>query len=137
MRFLYLLPILLFLSGCKRELDISASASEEEIVCIFPIQQIEYPEFIGSKTEMVKYILTKIEPYKVEDSRCHKMFISFSILEDGKVEQIEVMKGGEHCPILKEKIIALSANMPKWKPGKIEDKVAKIKMIFPISLDFD
>ncbi|MBA4851783.1 hypothetical protein [Emticicia sp. BO119] len=129
---LLLLIILYSFYSCKKEMNVTIV--EEKFECILPVQKIESPELIGGKIEMYKYILAKIEPYKAEDRNCNKIYVQFYVSVDGKVE---IMKGVENCPLLKQKIITAFQNMPKWQSGKVEDKVTKLRMTIPLILEFD
>lgn len=60
-----------------------------------------------------------------------KVFVQFIVNREGKVEEVETVKGiGYGCDIAAEKAVGES---DRWKPGEFEGKKVKVRMILPIT----
>ena len=59
-----------------------------------------------------------------------KIYISFVINKKGKVEDIIILRGVSKT--LDEEAIRIVKKMPKWKPGKEEGKLVKVRFNLPI-----
>ena len=92
----------------------------------------EKPDFIGGISEFYKFIAAN---FKVSEEMKNggKIFISFTIEKDGSLTDIKTLRdfgfgsGDEATRVLK-----LS---PNWKPGKLKNKVVRVKYQLPISIN--
>lgn len=111
--------------------EVKTQESNGEFICGFDFRKL--PEFIGGYLEMGKYVSKNLSLDKWESKPSGKIFVRFDVLEDGTVENVEILKGAEKSPILRQNLIAIFQNMPKWNPGEdYTGKVIKIKMVFPV-----
>lgn len=106
-----------------------APAPAQETVYQFAEQM---PEFDGGMEALGKYLQKNLR-YPANARRMGvegTVFIKFVIGRDGKVENVEVMKG-----ILKdcdEEALRVISKMPSWKPGKQNSQEVKVSMMLPI-----
>ena len=56
-----------------------------------------------------------------------KATVSFIVEKDGSVSNLEVMRSLE--PSLGEEALRLISSMPKWKPGKKDGKIVRVKCV--------
>ncbi len=116
--------------------NIQNQAEEGELICILYIEKV--PEFVGGNAEMYKYISKNLQTDAIESKLSGKIFVRFDVLENGTVDNVEIIKGAEKSPILRKKLIEVFQNMPKWKPGEdANGKAVKMKMTCPIFLEFE
>lgn len=111
--------------------EVKTQESNGEFICGFDFRKL--PEFVGGYLEMGKYVSKNLSLDKWESKPSGKIFVRFDVLKDGTVENVEILKGAEKSPILRQNLIAIFQNMPKWNPGEdYTGKVIKIKMVFPV-----
>jgi hypothetical protein len=134
--------VIITLIGCRELRDdkpipktetsaVETQENSREIICGFDFRKL--PEFVGGNLKMGKYISKNLSLDKLESKPSGKIFVSFDVLEDGKIENVEILKGAEKSPILRQNLIAIFQNMPKWSPGEdYTGKAIKIKMVFPV-----
>lgn len=116
--------------------EVNTQESNGEFICGFDFRKL--PEFVGGYLEMSKYISKHLSLDKTEDKPSVKIFVHFDVLENGNLENVEIIKGAETSPILRSNLIKIFQNMPKWNPGEdFTGKVIKIKMTFPVLVKFD
>jgi protein TonB len=58
-----------------------------------------------------------------------KILVDFFVHEDGTIETLKTH--GHDVSLCKEAIRAIKA-MPKWKPGKVDDKPVKVSFTQPV-----
>lgn len=59
-----------------------------------------------------------------------RVVASFIVLKDGSLDSIKIVKGiGGGCD---EEVIRIIESMPKWKPGKHNGKIVKVRVNMPI-----
>ena len=106
---------------------------EETQENIYDVSDVdEKPDFIGGMTAFYKFVAAN---FKVSEEMKNggKIFISFIIEKDGSITDIKILRdfgfgsGDEAIRVLK-----LS---PNWKPGKLKDKVVRVKYQLPISIN--
>ena len=60
-----------------------------------------------------------------------KVFVNFSIDEEGNVDDVEILKGiGYGCDMEAKRVVQ---ELPKWKPGEKNGKVVKTNLVLPIT----
>lgn len=107
---------------------------EEKAPEIFTVVQ-EMPEFPGGSVEMMKYVQKNIvyPPSAREAGISGKCFIKFVVNEDGKISNVEVLKGVPGCPECDKEAVRVIKSMPAWKPGKQNGKEVKVYFTLPIN----
>jgi periplasmic protein TonB len=78
--------------------------------------------------ENLKYPQTALE--KELQGRC---LLQFYVSKDGSISNIKIKKGVTNCPECDMEAIRLVKSMPRWKPGKIEEKAVNSKFTFTVS----
>lgn len=139
--------VIITLIGCRELRDdkpipktetsaVETQENSREIICGFDFRKL--PEFVGGYLEMGKYISKNLSLDKFESKPSGKIFVRFDVLEDGTVENVEILKGAEKSPILRQNLIAIFRNMPKWSPGEdYTGKIIKIKITMPVRVKVD
>ena len=113
---------------------VETQENSKEFICGFDFRKL--PEFVGGYMEMQKYVSEHLSLDKEESKPSGKIFVSFYVLENGTIENIEIVKGAEDSPILRHNLINIFQKMPSWKPGEdFTGKVIKMKMILPIRIE--
>lgn len=128
----FILPFSLL--SCQKELSKNLISKIKDEETTFPSEQ---PQFPGGNSEMYKYILNNFKVKKTENYTCSKVIVNFIVLENGKLENIEIVKGFDFCPNMKKELIEVFKKMPTWKAGKVDGKIANVKFTIPIIFEFD
>lgn len=91
------------------------------------------PEFPGGEYEMMKWIAqTVIYPEIAKEKGIQgKVFVQFIIGKDGKISEVELIKGAN--PILDEEALRVISAMPAWKPGKHKGHLVNVLFQIPIN----
>jgi protein TonB len=110
------------------------SVIESKAPEIFTVVQI-MPEFPGGKTEMTKFIQKNlvIPQIAIESGISGKCFVGFIVNEDGKISNIEILKGVPGCPECDKEVIRVIKLMPTWEPGKQNGRAVKVYITLPIN----
>lgn len=90
------------------------------------------PKFPGGSKGLVEYLKSNIEYSKIPtDSKGKTVHVRFSILTDGSIEEIKIVKGEN----LNQKIEAfrLIENMPNWTPAYQDGKAVTVKRTIPLT----
>ena len=106
---------------------------EEEIVEaeIFKVVE-EMPEFPGGAAKMLEYIQKNIKyPMMARESDIQgRVFVNFVVEPDGKISNVEVLRGiGGGCD---EEAVRVVQSMPSWKPGKQRGSAVRCAFTVPI-----
>lgn len=93
----------------------------------------EMPEYPGGTNTMLKFIAHNIiyPPYAMSRNISGRVFVSFIVSKEGKVEDIKIAKGVEKH--IDEEALRVIGLMENWKPGKIECKPVNVKFNIPIN----
>lgn len=96
-----------------------------------PVEQS--PAFPGGLDSLKSFISKNLKyPYKRQDVE-GKVFVQFVVNEDGSISDVNVIKG--LCEPCDKNAIEVISKMPKWIPGKVQDKIVKTKMVIPIKFE--
>lgn len=118
-----LIPLILFVCPCC-----VAQADKKDSVIIDPIERA--PTFPGGIDSLKKFISSNLKyPYKRLDIE-GIVYVEFIVNEDGSVSDSKVVKG--LCTPCDKNAIEVVSKMPKWIPGKMFDKIVKMKMVYPV-----
>ena len=91
------------------------------------------PEFPGGMEEMMQYMIQSIKyPKELQESGVSgKVFVQFVIDTEGKVDQVEVLKGLHEQ--LDAEAVKVISGMPDWTPGKKDGKNVNVELVLPIA----
>lgn len=93
------------------------------------------PEFPGGELELRKYMAQNIHFPKKEQEMGHNggtVYISFVIEKDGKVANIEVVKGIAGGKNFESEALRVIKTLPDWKPGKQNGNPVRVKFVYPV-----
>jgi protein TonB len=90
------------------------------------------PEFPGG---CAAYLVKKMQLDQKSECAGGKVYITFIVMEDGKLENVRVKDGMENCPLLRQSIIKALCEMPNWEPGMHNDKPVKVRMTMPVRIE--
>ena len=101
-----------------------------EIVNFYVIE--EKPEFPGGEQAMMKWIAENVKYPEIakESGVTGKVFVQFVINKEGKVVDVEVLRGVD--AYLDKEAIRVITDMPSWTPGKQRGKAVKVSFQLPI-----
>lgn len=93
------------------------------------------PEYPGGTMEMMKFIQANIVYPKRARKKgiTGKCFIKYTVMADGSIDNIVVLKGVPDCPECDEEGIRVIKLMPKWRPGSIDGKPVPVFFNLPIN----
>lgn len=93
------------------------------------------PEFPGGATAMMQYIQKNIKyPKRArKNDITGKCFLRFTVMKDGAIDSVKVLKGVSDCPECDEEAIRVVKSMPKWTPGSIDRKPVPVFFNMPIN----
>ena len=93
------------------------------------------PEFPGGKGALFKFIndRLKVEAGELGDRIQTKIFIQFTIKENGQLEDIKVIRGISDK--VDKKVVKIFKEMPKWKPAYVYGKPVRQRYTYPIQLE--
>lgn len=105
---------------------VSAPTGETSILKYAPTM----PEFPGGDKALYKYLSENIKFPTSSLGKNGRVAVSFVINTDGSITDVKVEKGfSEDCD---EEAVRVVSNMPKWKPGKSNERLVRIRKILPI-----
>ncbi len=107
---------------------------EEESDEVFGFAVIEdKPVFPGGDAALMKYLATntKFPPVAKENGIQGRVFVGFVIDKNGKVVDVEILRGVD--PHLDREALRVVKSMPSWKPGKQRGKPVKVRYQVPIN----
>jgi periplasmic protein TonB len=93
----------------------------------------EKPEFPGGEAALLRYISSHVKYPEIamKNEITGKVFILFIINQEGKVTDVELLKGAD--PSLDEEALRVVSGMPIWKPGKQRGKPVRVSYKIPIN----
>ena len=106
-----------------------SSNDEEEALTVCEIQ----PEYPGGGQELMKFIQENLRyPKECVDNNIEgRVVLSFIVEKDGSVTNFEEMKSPNQ--LLTDESIRVLSMMPKWIPGKQDEKDVRVKYVIPIT----
>lgn len=118
--------VLLSLISCEQ----SVTDNDSEFVCILPFEI--QPSFPDGEKLLQQFIKMNLK-YPKKGCVSGTAFVSFVVNEDGSLSDIKIVKGlceGDR------NAIEVFKKMPKWIPGKLDNGVVPMRMIYPIKFKF-
>ncbi|NMD00437.1 MAG: energy transducer TonB [Bacteroidales bacterium] len=112
-------------------IEVQQEEENEEIVNFYVIE--EKPEFPGGEAAMFQWIAKNVKYPEIakENGVQGKVFVQFVIGKEGKVTDVQVVRGVD--PSLDKEAVRIIQSMPAWKPGKQRGKPVKVSFQLPIN----
>lgn len=132
MRYLVAVPLVTTIGLMAACTDTAVEQVQEQADEVFKEAEV-MPEYPGGMQELMTYIGTSISyPETAEaDGLEGKVFVQFVIDAQGKVTQVEVVKGVRDD--LDAEAVRVVSEMPDWTPGKQDGKAVNVQMVLPIA----
>ena len=141
-KMLAVLPVAaaLMMMGCKpaEATDAETTATPEAIVgtavndTVYNVVDV-MPEFPGGMEALYKYLVDNIRyPEQAKKDGVQGMvYVRFVVEADGSISNAKVMRGiGGGCD---EEALRVVNAMPKWQPGKMQDKPVRTQFYLPFT----
>jgi len=105
--------------------------SEEDENFVFTVVE-RMPRFPGGDEALINYMQEKIEYPSDALKRGYegRVLVSFVIEKDGSISSAEVLRG--IVASLDEEALRIIRGMPKWEPGRQNDKEVSVKYTLPV-----
>jgi TonB family protein len=110
------------------------SIFSQEQILVNPEEEASFP---GGGAAMHKWIAANISYPEGMDSivDLRKVYISFVVQEDGSVVEVQIERGS-NCTACDAEAIRLVTSMPKWKAGRLNGEIIRMRCRLPISFNF-
>ncbi|MGX7667388.1 energy transducer TonB [Flavobacterium pedocola] len=106
--------------------------SEEDKIYVAVEKQ---PEFPGGSDKFMKYFAKNFNsPVQLKDV---KVFVGFIVNKDGSLSDVKMLRLPLDNEPLKNEIIRVVSNSPKWMPGIQNGKTVRVQFILPLILTFN
>jgi len=94
------------------------------------------PEFPGGEYAMYKFMNDRlvIEPGDLGEHRQTKIYIGFTIAENGELEDIKILRGINEK--IDSSVVQMFEEMPTWTPAYLNGKPVRHSYTMPIRLEF-
>lgn len=116
------------------EVQVVEVKQEEEVDEVINFYVIEdKPEFPGGEAALLQWVAknTQYPPIAKDMGIKGKVFVQFIIDKEGKVTNVEIIRGVD--PSLDKEALRVVKSMPAWKPGKQRGKPVKVSFQIPIN----
>jgi TonB family protein len=130
----YTVPVKFALDGNKagfKTVSDQAAAPPKQVDGVFVVVE-QMPEFVGGQDELIKFLVKEIKyPENAKKNKITgKVFVSFVVSSNGKVEQAKIVKAVD--PELDAEALRVINLMPHWKPGTQHGKAVSVAYTMPI-----
>jgi TonB family protein len=97
----------------------------------------EMPEFPGGITKMNEFLGNNIiyPEYAVENNIEGRVIVEFVVNTDGTITGLQVKRSVHE--LLDNEALRVVKSMPKWKPGKNDGKLVRVKYTLPITFNLE
>ena len=97
----------------------------------------EMPQYPGGAEALLEFLNQNVQyPEEAEKAGIQgRVIATFVVEKDGSVSNAKVVKSVD--PLLDAEALRVISAMPKWKPGKQNGKVVRVKYTVPLSFRFD
>lgn len=97
----------------------------------------EMPEFPGGITKMNEFLGNNIiyPEYAVENNIAGRVVVEFIVNIDGTITDLQVKRSVYE--LLDNEALRVVKSMPKWKPGKNDGKLVRVKYTLPITFNLE
>lgn len=109
--------------------EVKESIQAEEIFTIVE----EMPEFPGGQAKLFEYLGANVKYPKeaVSNSIAGKVYVNFTVREDGEVRDVKVIRGVHR--LLDEEALRVVKSFPNWQPGVNRGKKVSVSYNIPIN----
>jgi periplasmic protein TonB len=131
----------------KTEISTETTEGPETVVFEEPVKEVvdngnddqiytvveQQPEFPGGTEAMMKFIQRnmKYPPSARRMGTEGRVFIGFVVNNDGKIQDIQTVKGiSTDCDNEAKRVVAM---MPNWKPGKQNGRAVRVRFVLPVN----
>lgn len=132
-KFILFLLFGLFISflGNAQSDSLQKKSDNENDQIIFIHTDIE-PEFIGGEKAMIDWLSKSLRyPILAKDDKIEgKVYVSFVVDTDGSITDVNIVKSVNE--LLDKEAKRVIESMPKWKPGKQNGTIVRVKYTIPI-----
>jgi protein TonB len=89
-------------------------------------------QFPGGDPARIKYFIENIKYPKeaLDSNKQGTVYISFVIEADGSIRNVRVLRGV--CTSIDAEAVRVVEAMPRWEPGKVDDKAVRSQFNMPI-----
>lgn len=111
------------------------SPNQSRYVQVYEYDYVDVqPQFPGGERGLMNFVnKTREYPYHAYKNRIQgRVVCSFIVGTDGKVSNIQVIKGAGNESLNREAMRVIS-EMPKWKPGKVGRTKVPVRVVLPIA----
>jgi protein TonB len=124
---LFLISLILFLP--LREIF-----SQEPELLIFAD---EMPLFQNDNSgrKFVDYVILNLDLSTIKTQENGKIIVTFIVKPDSLISDVQIIKGLNDE--IDKAIIKVIESSPTWIPGKIQGKCVKVRLTYPINIDFN
>lgn len=132
MRYMVAVPLIAAIGLIAACTETPAEAIQQEAEKVFKEAEV-MPEYPGGMEALMTYMgssITYPESAQAEGLE-GKVFVQFVVGADGKVGQVEVVKGVRDD--LDSEAVRVISEMPDWTPGKQDGKNVSVQMVLPIA----
>ena len=132
MRYLLIIPLAATIGLLAACTETPAEAVQEEVEKVYKEADV-MPAFPGGMEEMMQYMIQSIKyPKELQEAGiAGKVFVQFVIDAEGKVVEVEVLKGLHE--LLDAEAVRVISGMPDWAPGKKDGKNVNVELVLPIA----
>lgn len=97
----------------------------------------EMPQYPGGAQALLEFLNNNVQyPEEAEKAGIQgRVIATFVVEKDGSVSNAKVVKSVD--PLLDAEALRVISAMPKWKPGKQNGQVVRVKYTVPLSFHFD
>lgn len=97
----------------------------------------EMPEFPGGVAKMNEYLSNSIvyPDYAIENNIEGRVVVEFIVNADGTLTNLQIKRSIHES--LDNEALRVVKSMPKWKPGKMNGKLVRVKYVLPISFNLE
>ena len=90
----------------------------------------QMPEFPGGNSSLMKYLASNLRYPDTGDDIQGRVVIRFVVRKDGSIDNIEILHSIH--PIFDREAVKVIQEMPKWIPGKQNEKPVDVYFTLPI-----
>lgn len=107
----------------------SADTTDDVLVAVD-----ESPEYPGGNEAMLKYLQQNVKYPKdgLDSAKSGTVYVEFVVRKTGEVSDVKVVRGIKDYPSFGAEAVRVISEMPKWKPGLMNDKPVNVKMVIPV-----
>lgn len=105
--------------------------TDEDPIIFINVQ--EMPQFPGGMSALMRYIAKSVKyPVIAQENRIEgRVFVTFVVNTKGMVQDVAISRSIDSA--LDKEALRVIRNLPKWKPGKQNDKLVNVRYTVPIN----